>query len=320
MKKEDGSFTSTPTETLEYLTQTLYTQIPPDPASLQNVDRNLNIADINKFINRDRLNQAIKLLDTGKATGHDHISNYMITEAYDIIADDLLDIYKSSINLCSIPEEWQASDSAIIAKPGKDDYSKPKSFRIITLSSCILKLLERLILWHLKNDLHVEAAMARSQYGFKKGHSTDAAILKLVNKIETALKNGNVALGVFLDIEGAFDNIPFSAIKDALESTLAKGNISNWILHFISSRKLFLNLNNKHIIYRILAGCPQGGVLSPFLWNLVLNDLLAKFGNSNVLQAFADDLVIILAGLLLGHLRTMGQKYLNLCNDWCTSK
>ena len=215
-------------------------------------------------------------------------------------SEDLLVIYKSSINLCSIPDEWQMSDSAIIPKPGKDDYTKPKSFRVITLSSSILKLLERLILWHMKNDLKIETAMAKNQYGFKKGHSTDAAILKLVNKIETALKNGNVALGVFLDIEGAFDNIPFIAIKEALESTLAKGNISNWILHFISTRKLILNLNNEHIIFRILAGCPQGGVLSPFLWNLVLNDLLVKFGNSNILQAFADDLVIILAGLLLG--------------------
>ena len=107
--------------------------------------------------------------------------------------------------------------------------------------------------------------MNKSQLRFKKGHTTDAAILELVNKIETALKNGNFALGIFLDIEGAFDNIPFKALKNALEATAAKGNISNWIMHLITSRKLMFLLNNQHLMFKVLAGCPQGGVLSPFL-------------------------------------------------------
>ena len=44
----------------------------------------------------------------------------------------------------------------------------PFVFRVINLSYCILKLLERLVLWHLHNDLEIEAAMNKSRYGFKK--------------------------------------------------------------------------------------------------------------------------------------------------------
>ena len=115
---------------------------------------NLNINDIDKFINRDRLDQAFKLLSPNKAHGHDQISNEMITAVKDIIAVDLMAIFKMSLNLCSIQEEWQLSDTAVIPQPGnKDDYSKPKSFRVITLSSSILTVLERLVLWYLQKDL-----------------------------------------------------------------------------------------------------------------------------------------------------------------------
>ena len=165
----------------------------------------------------------------------------------------------------------------------------------------------------------MEDSLSKSQYGFKKGHSTEAAILKLVSIIETALKNGNVALGVFLDIEGAFDNIPFSSIKRALENTPAKGNVSNWILNLVSNRRIFLSLNNETLIFHILAGCPQGGVLSPFLWNLVLNDLLARFPNDPSIQAFADDLALIRGGPCIDTLTSLGQLYLNKCNEWCNT-
>ena len=107
---------------------------------------------------------------------------------------------------------------------------------------------------------------------------------------------GNFALGIFLDIQGAFDNIPFVAIKRALEKTKAKGNVSNWILHFITTRKLKLNLQGVALIIWILAGAPQGGVLSPFLWNIVLNSLIILLDTLKHLLAFADDLAIIISG------------------------
>ena len=151
----------------------------------------------------------------------------MLIEAYDIIKIHLLNIFRLSLFRAKLPKAWQTSNSAILSKPGKDDYFTAKSYRIITLSSCTLKLMERLILWHLQRDLKLDASLSPKQYGFRKGSSTESAILKLVSTVETALKNGNFALGIFLDVQSAFDNIPFIAIKRALEKTKAKGNVSN---------------------------------------------------------------------------------------------
>ncbi|KAL5247143.1 hypothetical protein ACHWQZ_G019114 [Mnemiopsis leidyi] len=317
LRKSDGSYTENPKETLEYLSASLYTSSAPNHEELEPCESTITLEDINSIISVSRLDEAITQLKKNKSPGHDSISNEMLIEAYEIIKVPLLNIMKLSLVHAQVPTAWQMANSAILSKPGKDDYYTAKSFRIITLSSCTLKLMERLILWHLQRDLKLETALSPKQYGFRKGCSTEAAILKLVTKIESALKIGNYSLGIFLDIAGAFDNIPFIAIKRALEKTKAKGNVSNWILHLIKTRKLKLNLKGVAIVIWILAGCPQGGVLSPFLWNIVLDSLLVLLDTINELLAFADDLAIILTGFDLTTLRDLGQEYLRIINHWC---
>ena len=317
LRKSDGTFTKDPKETLELLASTLYTAPPPNTEDLSTCDTITPLDDIYNIIKISRLDEAVRNLKRNKAPGHDSISNEMIIEAYELIKTPLLNIMRLSLILAKLPAAWQTANSAILSKPGKDDYFSAKSYRIITLSSCTLKLMESLILWHLQRDLKMNTALSPKQYGFRKGCSTEAAILKLVTKIESALKIGNFALGVFCDIAGAFDNIPFIAIKRALEKTKAKGNVSNWILHLITTRKLKLNLKGIAIVIWILAGCPQGGVLSPFLWNIVLDSLLILLDTINELLAFADDLAIVLVGFDLSTLRDLGQQYLRIINDWC---
>ena len=317
LRKSDGSYTESPKETLDLLSSTLFTNTAPDRSKLNPCKECLTKNELNSIISLSRLDEAIKSLKNNKAPGSDSITNEILSEAYEIIKVPLLYIFRLSLSCARLPEAWQTSNAAILSKPGKDDYFLAKSFRIITLSSCTLKLMERIILWHLQWDLKLEASLSPKQYGFRKGCSTEAAILKLVSLVETSLKVGNYSLGIFLDIQGAFDNIPFIAIKEALEKTKAKGNVSNWILHFISTRKLKLNLKGVALIIWILAGTPQGGVLSPFLWNIVLNSLIILLDTLRNLLAFADDLAIIISGFCLNTLRDLGQHYITACNKWC---
>ena len=317
LRKSDGTYTESPKETLELLSSSLLTGTEPDRSKLTPCAVRLTNEKLNSIISLARLDEAIRALKKNKASGDDRISNEMLMEAYEIIKVPLLYIFRVSLARARLPVAWQTSNSAILSKPGKDDYFAAKSYRIITLSSCTLKLMERIILWHLQRDLKLDESLSPRQYGFRKGCSTESAILKLVSLVETSLKVGNYSLGIFLDIQGAFDNIPFTAIKCALEKTKAKGNVSNWILHYISTRKLKLNLKGVALIIWILAGTPQGGVLSPFLWNIVLNSLIILLDTLKYLLAFADDLAIILSGFCLNTLRDLGQHYITVCNDWC---
>ena len=244
----------------------------------------------------------------------------MIIEGYDAIEDDIINIFTACVYHEYVPSAWQLANSAIIAKPGKSDYSKIKAYRIISLSSNLLKLLETLILWHLQEDLKIDASLNPNQYGFRTGHSTDAIITKVVNKIQDSLKQGGHAMGVFLDIQGAFDNLPHNAIKDALDKTAARGKISNWITSMVSSRYVTLQLCGEQITRKIPKGCPQGGVLSPFLWNLVVNDLLQQFKGYKNMLAYADDLLLLQLGLDINTIKQTTGRHIKNCIEWCTSK
>ena len=73
-----------------------------------------------------------------------------------------------------------------------------------------------MILWYIEHDLGLDKKLNKQQYGFRKGCSTDAALYKLVHIIKRRITKKGFVLGTFLDIKGAFDNIPFNAIKKTI--------------------------------------------------------------------------------------------------------
>ena len=73
------------------------------------------------------------------------------------------------------------------------------------------------------------------------------------------------------------------------------------------------------IIRTIAKGAPQGGVLSPFLWNLVLDELLSMFAKTHDLQAFADDLCLIIIGKDYNMTKQETKKRMDIIENWCSS-
>ncbi|XP_063691617.1 uncharacterized protein LOC134823951 [Bolinopsis microptera] len=161
----------------------------------------------------------------------------MILKAWDHIKDPVRMIFHNLLALGITPESWHHTTGCILPKPLKPDYTNPRAFRIISLTSSFQKLLERLILWHLELDLKIPAKLTKNQHGFRKGKSTESAIHLLTRRIEDAMATGNYALGVFLDIEQAFDAVSFTAIKGALLEANIPPTISEWIYFMISIRR-----------------------------------------------------------------------------------
>ena len=83
-----------------------------------------------------------------------------------------------------VPGSWTESNGIFLPKPGKTDNNKPNSYRTITLSPTLLKLQEKVILWHMQHDLGMEDILSKKQFGFKKGTSTETAFHKVIHKIE----------------------------------------------------------------------------------------------------------------------------------------
>ena len=314
IKKEDGTYTMEATETLKVMQTAHYgntTVNTTNPISF--ADRENKI----KFTLK-RVHQAIASMKPNKAPGPDKITANMLQKAQDSLAGPLINIFQSSFDIGQTPDIWKLSKGIFIPKPGKTDYKNPKSFRTITLAPIMLKIQERLIQWELEDNM-IDTLLDKKQFGFRKSHSTEAALHKIVHKIEKRIRKKQFALGVFLDIEGAFDKISFEAIQRGLIEKGIDPKIINWIMNMTTTRSLHIEHKGESITFRIQRGVAQGGILSPLLWNIILDDLLASTASKTptYIQAFADDLISLAEGddLAIIHHRT--QKTLNHINEWC---
>ena len=93
-----------------------------------------------------------------------------------------------------------------------------------------------MVYWHLNSCLDVDGSITRNQHGFRAGKSTESALHQLVTKIERTIVEGQYALGIFLDIEGAFDNVFFKSITEALTKLQLPLEIVRWINALLRSR------------------------------------------------------------------------------------
>jgi Fe-S-cluster formation regulator IscX/YfhJ len=92
----------------------------------------------------------------------------------------------------------------------------------------------------------------------------------------TALGHKIFALSAFLDIEGAFDNTFFEAMGKACVDHEVHYTISRWIASMLSNRMVRSEIRGVSSAMMVRRGFPQGGVLSPLLWNMVINFLLVR--------------------------------------------
>ena len=108
------------------------------------------------------------------------------------------------------------------------------------------------------DDSNMNALTSDRQFGFKKGVSTETALHKIIHRIERRIAQKGYVLGTFLDIEGAFDNVSFSAISKSLHDSPLDSSTAGWIINMVSNR--FVTIDHKTASKRIQVkrGCQLG--------------------------------------------------------------
>ena len=212
---------------------------------------------------------------------------------------------------------WHEKKAQVYFSPNPESYFEAKSFCMITLTSFQLKLLERLILYHINEDNNVQAKLSASQYGFRAGVSTETALYEFERRVEHCLGRKKPILGIFLDIVGAFDNVTFRSFVAALQGLGISKILTSWIENLLRHRTVQVKSYGDKVKREVVKGNPQGGILSPFLWNCVLNNLLLELRSRGFyVQAYADDLAVLVTGADMLWIRGMAQKAINIGTNW----
>jgi hypothetical protein len=116
-----------------------------------------------------------------------------------------------------------------IPKPRKPDYTEAKAYCPISLSSFLLKMMEKLVDRHIRDGALKNYPLHQNQHAYQTGKSTETALHHVVTRIGSATEHKEIALAAFLDIEGAFDRTCFEVITQAAERHGIESTICRWI-------------------------------------------------------------------------------------------
>ena len=302
IKDANGEAFDSPEQSLNHLTEIHFkdckdskpTNIPPSPPDTLSVD--LDSQDV-EFITKERVLQAIESFGDYKCGSGDGIKPIVLKNMGNSALTHLTTLIKVSHLLGYVPDSWRDSKVIFIPKPGKSDYTNPKSYRPISLLSFLFKVHERVVLYHLQETILVDSPLSIDQHGFRKGRSCESALSNFVEQIETANEKQQYALAVFLDIEGAFDGVTIPDILQALGNKKVDRQTIRWYEHFLYNRSITVDYKGNTIHKYLTRGTPQGGVLSPIAWNLVFDTFLRLFtGKQVTVTGYCDDAAICCVG------------------------
>ena len=276
---------------------------------------NNNLA-FNKPFSLDELKQAIKNCKNKTSPGSDTIHYEMIKKLPSECLDVILKLYNQIYAGGVIPKSWKHAIIVPIRKADKNP-ENPDSYRPISLTSCLCKVMEKLVNNRLVWYLESKNLLNNAQTGFRQSRSTIDQITKLQDRIYKYNKNKGVTVGVFLDFEKAYDMIWRPGLMYKIKKMGITGNMFQFINSFVDGRtfqvKVGTSLSNT---FELKNGTPQGSIISPTLFLIMINDL--DVDNELVeLSLFADDSAVYKSGKSLNRVIEDIQNSLDKISKWC---
>jgi len=178
------------------------------------------------------------------------------------------------------------------------------------------RIFEKLMFKRLINFINQNHLLNEFQYGFREKHSTQHAILDIINNIQSNIDSKLYSCAIFIDLSKAFDTVDHKILLGKLNSYGIRGVISNWFKSYLQGRtqttSIGQNISQKS---NIPLGVLQGSVLGPLLFLLYINDISVP---SKILKfhLFADDTNILYANKCLKSLETVVNAELKRLHEW----
>ena len=155
-------------------------------------------------ISEDEISRTINSLKNASA-GWDNIPTFVVKKVSKHIIRPLTYLINKSIEQGIFPDELKVAKVFPIYKSG--DKKCISNYRPISVLSFFSKVFEKVMYNHLIDFIDDNNILSKHQFGFRKNHSTNHAVIALVDKISTALDMGKVAIGCFIDLKKAFETV-----------------------------------------------------------------------------------------------------------------
>ena len=227
-----------------------------------------------------------------KSCDLDPIPTFLVKDYLDTLLPFITRLCNTSIREACLPEFQKRAIITPVIKKAGSDVGDVKNYRPISGLTFLSKVIEKVVAKQLVAYLASNALLPRFQSGFRHGHSTETAILRMLSDIYAAIDHGRIVLLALLDVSASFDTVDHNILLERLSTSFGvKGRALDWIRSFLSSRSQSVCLGNSSSpSSSIRYGLPQGSILGPLLYIIYTADVervVRLFGFA--VQLYADD-------------------------------
>ena len=228
----------------------------------------------------------------------DPIPTKFFKTVFDSISEDVLAIVNHSLCSGIFPPALKIALVKPLLKKVNLDSSVLSNFRPISNLPFLGKILEKAVSRQLNSFLSASDTFDRFQSGFRPNHSTETALVKVVNDLRVNMDDGKLSVLVLLDLSAAFDTVDHKILIERLELWAGlSGPVLNWLRTYLSDREYFVALGVHSSETRpMTCGVPQGSILGPLLFSLYmlpLGSIVSRHGVNY--HCYADDTQIYIS-------------------------
>lgn len=264
-------------------------------------------------INEEEVKNELKNLNKFPSNAPHYIPKFLFKLIIPIISPILTKIFNQSFVTGSFPESLKMSTIIPIFKSGNQ--KDIRNYRPIALMSNYAKVLEKIMLRRLNKFFEDNNIITETQFGFRKNHSCEHVLLKLLFDLQSNLNKKNLICCIFLDLKKAFDTLDHNILLNKLKVAGVRDITLDWFKSYLFNRKNITYVN--HILSDsklVKTGVPQGSILGPLLFLLYINDIPLNINSNSYL--FADDTTILTTGKNISSLLYNINNDINLLSNW----
>jgi hypothetical protein len=248
-----------------------------------------------------QIHHAIDKLKPYKAVMEGDIANIVLKETKDLVTPYLLPIYLATFELHTYPQTWKVYDSVVLRKPGRADYTVPKSYRPIVLLKTLAKPLSMAVAEDLSYIAEAHNLLPDHHFGGRPNRATTDAIHLVTKYVQDAWRVGKVASALFLDVKGAFPSVDVQRLCHDMRMRGIPQEYTDWIREKLTGHQTTIAFDDyRSPLIDIEAGLDQGCPISPLCYvfynSPVIEAVSPGRSQKEMATGFIDDVVLLARG------------------------